>query len=106
MKRLRKARGRKCRTKAYISRGRVLALRTGRFAAWSRGARGEMMTTATRTLDTQALRQFLERVRSDTEEFIHLPRGVRSVYHYTDLAGMCGIVQSHDLWLTHSRFGG
>jgi len=48
------------------------------------------------------LKRFLDYLRSPTDELIH----VRSdrLYHYTDLAALCGIVGSHDLWLTHSRY--
>lgn len=34
---------------------------------------------------------------------LDLPGG-QSLYHYTNLGGALGIVQNHDLWLTHSRY--
>jgi len=43
-------------------------------------------------------------VQSFTEDLIYGPAQGQSLYHYTDLAGLQGIVQNHDLWLTHSRY--
>ncbi len=55
-------------------------------------------------LDFDLLRQFLESVQSDTEDLIFGPLQGQPLYHYTDLAGLSGILQHHDLWLTHSRY--
>lgn len=56
-------------------------------------------------LDIEALRSFLDSIRSFAGpelilESSHVPR----LYHYTDLAGLNGIVSRNDLWLTHVRF--
>ena len=46
---------------------------------------------------------FLGSVKSFTgEDLIFLPKG--ALYHYTDLSGLQGILQTDDLWLTHSRY--
>jgi hypothetical protein len=51
-----------------------------------------------------SLTSFLESVSSYTEELIYGPAQGQALYHYTDLAGLQGILQSDDLWLTHSRY--
>src|SRR5687767_2332937 len=51
-----------------------------------------------------SLNQFLESVKSYTEELIFGMGPRQALYHYTDLAGLQGIIQNHDLWLTHSRY--
>ncbi len=53
--------------------------------------------------DTNTLNLFLQRVGSYTEDLIFAP-SVQTVFHYTDLAGLKGILSDGDLWLTHSRF--
>jgi hypothetical protein len=48
---------------------------------------------------------FLESVKSYTgEDLIFGPAPEGALYHYTDLAGLKGILQDDDLWLTHSRY--
>lgn len=54
--------------------------------------------------DLDALKQFLVSVRSHTDELIFGPDKGKPLYHYTDLSGLRGILQGHDLWLTHSRY--
>jgi hypothetical protein len=56
------------------------------------------------SLDFTSLMEFLDSVQSYTEDLIFGPAQGQSLYHYTDLAGLQGIVQNHDLWLTHSRY--
>jgi len=56
------------------------------------------------TLDFSLLADFLASVHSFTEDLIYGPAQGQPLYHYTDLAGLQGIVQNHDLWLTHSRY--
>lgn len=55
-------------------------------------------------LDLSLLNSFLSSVQSFTEDLIYGPAQGQSLYHYTDLSGLQGIVQNHDLWLTHSRY--
>lgn len=47
---------------------------------------------------------FLEEVKSYTEDLIFVKDPRQALYHYTDLGGLQGILQSDDLWLTHSRY--
>jgi hypothetical protein len=55
-------------------------------------------------IDIPALNKFLESVGSYTVDLIFSPGGLQALYHYTDLKGMQGIVDNHDLWLTNSRY--
>src|ERR1700741_5063589 len=55
-------------------------------------------------LDFSSLHGFLNSVQSYTEDLIFGPTQGQSLYHYTDLAGLHGIIENHDLWLTHSRY--
>lgn len=62
-------------------------------------------TTPRPALDTEALRNFLDSIRSFAGPGLILESSsVPRLYHYTDLGGMIGIVSTNDLWLTHSRF--
>jgi len=55
-------------------------------------------------IDSNALLEFLKRVESYTEDLIYgVPAG-EGLYHYTDLAGLQGILSSSDIWLTNSRY--
>jgi hypothetical protein len=54
--------------------------------------------------DLNSLKQFLASMHTFTDELIYGPDKGKPLYHYTDLAGLHGIVQRHDLWLTHSRY--
>ena len=54
-------------------------------------------------VDLQALGNFLSSIGSDNQALIFGPDG-NPMYHYTDLAGLLGIVDKHDLWLTHSLY--
>ena len=56
------------------------------------------------TINVDALNDFLEYVGSYTRDLIYNPGDLTAIYHYTDLNGLRGIVDNHDLWLTHSRF--
>jgi hypothetical protein len=55
-------------------------------------------------IDTTALNEFLNFVGSYTVDLIYNPGDLTAIYHYTDLNGLKGIVDNHDLWLTHSRY--
>jgi len=61
-------------------------------------------------LDTAALDDFLKRgVGSYAPDLIFTdlitdPGDLLAIHHYTDLSGLRGIVEGHDLWLTHSRY--
>jgi hypothetical protein len=56
------------------------------------------------SIDTNDLNQFLYSVGSYTPELIYAPGAADALYHYTDLAGLQGIINKHDLWLTHSAY--
>lgn len=54
--------------------------------------------------DSNALLEFLKHVESYTEDLIYgVPPG-EGLYHYTDLAGLQGILFNGDIWLTNSRY--
>jgi Protein of unknown function (DUF2971) len=55
-------------------------------------------------IDTAALNEFLNFEDSYTVDLIYNPGDLTAIYHYTDLNGLKGIVDNHDLWLTHSRY--
>ena len=55
-------------------------------------------------IDPTALNEFLNFVGSYTVDLIYNPGDLTAIYHYTDLNGLKGIVDNHDLWLTHSRY--
>jgi hypothetical protein len=55
-------------------------------------------------LDIEALRNFLDSLRSFTGPELIWSHGVSRLYHYTDLSGLNGIISNNDLWLTHVRF--
>ena len=54
--------------------------------------------------DDKALTPFLESMRSFHQDMILQPTNPLDLFHYTDLSGLQGILQNHDLWLTNSRF--
>ncbi len=56
------------------------------------------------SININALNEFLNVVGSYSPELIFNPQDLRTIYHYTDLNGLRGIVDCHDLWLTHSRY--
>jgi hypothetical protein len=67
------------------------------------------MTTAEPFVDIPALSSFLISIGSYHMDLILTPQnnlnqGSLQLYHYTDLAGLLGILQNHDLWLTHSQY--
>jgi hypothetical protein len=43
-------------------------------------------------------------IRSYAPDLFYGPRGGEPLFHYTDLAGLLGIVTNNDLWLTHSLY--
>lgn len=51
-----------------------------------------------------ALGTILRAMRSYEPDLNLAAKRLETAYHYTDLAGLVGIVQKHDLWLTHSRY--
>jgi hypothetical protein len=60
-------------------------------------------------VDVAALSMFLESIGSHNVDLIFTPQsklkqGGLLLYHYTDLMGLVGILNKHDLWLTHSRY--
>ena len=60
-------------------------------------------------VDIPALSSFLESIGSHHVDLIYAPQstlrsGTLSLYHYTDLSGLVGIVERHDLWVSHSRY--
>lgn len=60
-------------------------------------------------VDITALSSFLDSIGSFNVDLIFTPQtklreGSLQLYHYTDLGGLIGIVEKHDLWLTHSRY--
>lgn len=56
------------------------------------------------SVDTRALNAFLESIKSFNREFIFGLGPNDSLFHYTDLQGLLGIVSDHDLRLTHSLY--
>lgn len=50
------------------------------------------------------LQDFLQNLRSATIDFSLIYGAEGSIYHYTDLNGFKGIVESHNLWLSDSRY--
>jgi hypothetical protein len=56
-------------------------------------------------VDIEDLRQFLDSIKSFAGPGLILKSSsVPRLYHYTDLAGLNGVVSKNDLWLTHVRF--
>lgn len=55
-------------------------------------------------VDTNALNRFLVDIGSYTPELIFGIKPGQALYHYTDLSGLAGIIETHDLWLTHLRY--
>ncbi|HEY3570853.1 MAG TPA: DUF2971 domain-containing protein [Thermoanaerobaculia bacterium] len=56
------------------------------------------------SIDIDVLNRFLVQVGSYREDLIFFKGDLAEIYHYTDLAGLQGIVENHDLWLTHSQY--
>jgi len=62
------------------------------------------MTPKRSESEADALRGFLQQVGSYTQDLIFgIPAGTY-LFHYTDLAGLQGIIANKDLWLTDSRY--
>jgi Protein of unknown function (DUF2971) len=55
-------------------------------------------------IDIEALNNFLESLGSLHPDLIFGLKPNQSVYHYTDLGGLHGILSKNDLWLTHARY--
>lgn len=55
-------------------------------------------------MDIPALQDFLTSIGSSSPDLIYYRGTISSIYHYTDLNGLKGIVEHNDLWLTNSRF--
>ena len=55
------------------------------------------------TVNLPALDDFLKSIGSYTQDMIFGVEQGQALNHYTDLAGLQGIVEDHELWLTHSR---
>ena len=56
------------------------------------------------SVDTNALNAFLDSIGSYNQELIFGLRPDDSLYHYTDLQGLLGIISDQDLRLTHSLY--
>ena len=55
--------------------------------------------------DDKALTPFLDFIGSHHQDMILQPsRCPVELFHYTDLSGLQGILENHDLWLTNSRY--
>ena len=52
----------------------------------------------------KGLTDFIEYLGSKERDLTLLGRGETSLYHYTNLEGLKGILENHDLWLTHARY--
>jgi len=64
-----------------------------------------MATQPTYRFDDKALTPFLTIIGSYHQDMILQPsRGTLDLFHYTDLAGLQGILLYQDLWLTNSRY--
>ena len=55
-------------------------------------------------VDISWVNNFLMSVGSYAEDWIFGMPPDASLFHYTDLGGLIGILTTNDLWLTHSRF--
>lgn len=55
-------------------------------------------------IDSNVLLEFLKQVQSYTEDLIYGVTPGEGLYHYTDLAGLQGMVSRSDIWLTNSRY--
>jgi hypothetical protein len=60
-------------------------------------------------VDIPSLSGFLDSIGSYNIDLIFTPQsmltaGTLLLYHYTDMNGLIGIVEKHDLWLTNSRY--
>src|SRR5260370_11711331 len=67
------------------------------------------MSTSEPFVDIASLSSFRFDIGSHHVDLIFTPQsklqqGDLLLYHYTDLAGLLGILKRHDLWLTHSRY--
>lgn len=52
----------------------------------------------------KGLSEFLGEIGSREADLTLLGRSQTPLYHYTNLDGLKGIVENHDLWLTHARY--
>jgi hypothetical protein len=50
--------------------------------------------------DIDSLELFIENIGSKSKYLVQEISG--DIYHYTDLDGLKGIIEKHDLWLTNS----
>src|SRR5262245_49436662 len=50
------------------------------------------------------LEAYLQHIQSYDPDLIFGVKPGEPLFHYTDLAGLHGIVKNRDLWLTHSRY--
>lgn len=55
-------------------------------------------------IDFDGLKHFLDSIGSASQYLVQDFGPDQRLYHYTDLAALKGIVENHDLWLTHLRF--
>jgi hypothetical protein len=56
------------------------------------------------TIDFHGLKAFLDAIGSTSRYLVQDFGPDQRLYHYTDLAALKGIVEKHDLWLTHLRY--
>jgi len=54
--------------------------------------------------NTNYLNEFLAHAAKKNKALNYTPSADKDLYHYTDLAGILGVVESHDLWSTHSKY--
>jgi hypothetical protein len=75
-------------------------------AAWSVAASRESggRPRQRSAVDLSELTPFLQFVDSYNPNLVFAPRSGAALFHYTDLAGMLGIIGQDDLWLTHSSY--
>lgn len=52
----------------------------------------------------KGLNAFIEYLGSKERDLTLVGRGETSLFHYTNLDGLKGIIENHDLWLTHARY--
>ena len=64
-----------------------------------------MADSAPYQIDLSTLTAFIEDIGSHHYDLIYQVRsGQKPLYHYTDLVGLKGIVEGHDLWLTNASY--
>src|SRR5215510_11561751 len=52
----------------------------------------------------KGLSEFVEYIGKRESDLTMLGRQATPLFHYTSLDGLKGVVENHDLWLTHARY--